>query len=327
MKGKKNISELIDRLRHSFTLLQVPLPQVRIAAVTDDGTMDPGALLTLLTDEERASAEARTDESERRHLVFRRAFQRLFVADLTGWTDTLPALTLRHATDTPPSCDQAPGLTLSFSSSGTTCLAAAAPDALLGVDIEARRQIADASGIATRFFTPAEADLVRETPPGRRSEIFQTIWCAKEAALKAKGRASSAASMPSQLNATKRDGLRVIRRMPDRVPGSCGILPACNGTLLQLCTGRTQIHARVEVTTSVIYQFLINWVWTDDSRCYCSVGVWSVARLACWSRGPSGFVSLPYAQGGFPEAAAGKEERATRCGGCKTCSASACQGC
>ncbi|MFT3670912.1 4'-phosphopantetheinyl transferase family protein [Aestuariivirga sp.] len=188
MKGKKNVSELIDRLRHSFTLLQVPLPQVRIAAATDDGTMDPGALLTLLTDEERASAEARNDESERRHLVFRRAFQRAFVGDLIGWTGTLPDLTLRHATDTPPNCDQAPGLTLSFSSSGTTCLAAAAPDALLGIDIEARRDIADASGIAARFFTPAEADLVTETPPDHRSEAFQTIWCAKEAGLKAKGR-------------------------------------------------------------------------------------------------------------------------------------------
>lgn len=79
-------------------------------------------------------------------------------------------------------------MTLSFSSSGATCLAAAAPDALLGVDIEARRDIADASGIAARFFTPAEADLVRETPQDRRSETFQTIWCAKEAGLKAKGR-------------------------------------------------------------------------------------------------------------------------------------------
>lgn len=203
MKGKKNISELIDRLKQSFILLHVPLPQVRTAAATDDGTLDSSALLTLLTDEERASAEARNDESERRHFVFRRAFQRLFVADLTGWAGTLPDLTLRHATDTPPSCDQAPGLTLSFSSSGTTCIAAAAPDALLGVDIEARRDITDAGGIAARFFSEAEADLVMRSPPEQRSETFQTIWCAKEAGLKAKGR-----GIVSGLNAftIERDG-------------------------------------------------------------------------------------------------------------------------
>ncbi len=188
MKGKKISRELSESISISFTLLETPLPDVRIAAVTDEGTIADAVLLDQLPHHETAAAAQRSAGDERRHLLFRRLFQRVAVAEFTGWKAPLSTLPLHHATDTAPRCDVAPDLALSFSSSGKTYLAAVAPAALFGIDVEARRDIADAHEIAARFFTPAEAALVSGAPPGQQSEVFQTIWCAKEAGLKARGR-------------------------------------------------------------------------------------------------------------------------------------------
>lgn len=187
MKGKKMIRELSESFSISFTLLQTPLPAVRIAAGADDRAIPDEVLHGLLPAHEAAAAQ-RGAGDERRHLLFRRLFQRVAVAEFTGWKAPLSTLPLHHATDTAPRCDLAPELTLSFSSSGQTYLAAVGRDALLGIDVEGRRDIANAAEIAARFFTPAEADLVGAAPPGQQSEVFQTIWCAKEAGLKARGR-------------------------------------------------------------------------------------------------------------------------------------------
>lgn len=188
MKGKKIVRELSESISISFTLLETPRPDVRVGSATDDGAIPDGVLMAQLPSHEAVAAAELNGTDERRHLLFRRLFQRVAVAAFTGWKEPLSTLPLHHATDTAPRCDVAPDLALSFSSSGNTYLAAAAPGALLGIDIERRRDIPGADEIAARFFTPAEADLVNSAPAGQRSEIFQTIWCAKEAGLKARGR-------------------------------------------------------------------------------------------------------------------------------------------
>lgn len=187
MKGKTEADVLIDSISHSLTLLQTPFASVHLAAAIDAGEFSTEDLCTLLPAHEVSAAGTREDADERRHILFRRVFQRLFVARTIGWKQPLASLTMRHATDTRPYCEDAPRLTLSFSSSRNTCLAAAATDAELGIDIEEHRVIDNAPAIAARFFTAEEAELVRAAPEEKRDEIFQTIWCAKEAGLKAKG--------------------------------------------------------------------------------------------------------------------------------------------
>lgn len=188
MKRKNSKQDLIESFSHMLTLLETPLATVRMAVANDDGSRGDNELQTLLTAEEIAQADTRQDAAERRHMLFRRAFQRLFVARLIGWTQDPATLPMRHATDRAPSCDAAPDHTLSFSSSRNCFVAAAAAHAMLGIDIEERRVVENAGAIAERFFTAEEATLVKQSPDDRRSETFQEMWCAKEAGLKAKSR-------------------------------------------------------------------------------------------------------------------------------------------
>lgn len=188
MNCKSKISDLSERFSPLLTLLEVPLPEIRLMSALDDGSLANDDLRQVLSAAELAEADRRSDAAEHRHILFRRSFQRLFVGRAIGWQQSLAALALHHATDRPPVCGDAPGLSLSFSSSGAAYVAAAAPSARLGVDIEERRDIANVEALARRFFTPDEAELVSGTPAPLRSGLFQTLWCAKEAGLKAMGR-------------------------------------------------------------------------------------------------------------------------------------------
>lgn len=61
----------------------------------------------------------------------------------------------------------------------------------IGVDIECLRNVADAEGIAQRFFSPSENDTFLAAPKEKRMQQFFTIWTLKEAYIKAIGQGLS----------------------------------------------------------------------------------------------------------------------------------------
>jgi 4'-phosphopantetheinyl transferase len=57
----------------------------------------------------------------------------------------------------------------------------------VGVDIEIVREDASFSGLAARYFSPAEISSLQAVPDEHRSDLFFRIWTRKEAYIKARG--------------------------------------------------------------------------------------------------------------------------------------------
>jgi len=159
-----------------------------MAAFQDDGSLDESALSHIVSETELMQAAKRQDADERRHLLLRRSFQRIFVAEVIGWAGPIHQLKLEHALDQQPRCHDAPDLNLSFSSSGGMLLAAASMRCAVGIDIERQRVVAHALQIADRFFTDDETKYLSELSKSEQSNGFLHLWTAKEAGLKAIGK-------------------------------------------------------------------------------------------------------------------------------------------
>jgi phosphopantetheine--protein transferase-like protein len=161
---------------------------IRIAGCTDDQTLSETELLPYLSDAEHIKVNSLTDPAERRHLLFRRCFQRHFLAEILGWPGQIRELRVVHTLDSPPKVLDAPSLNVSFSSSGPTVLACASARHIVGIDVERIRPIQTPVGLAGRFFTPAEAARLAQLPENRQGLAFLHLWTAKEAGLKAVGK-------------------------------------------------------------------------------------------------------------------------------------------
>ncbi len=182
--GDCNHVQLIDLLRWA----EPPAPGIVVAASSDDGKMSENLMLAHLSAGEQAKAQALTVPAERRHFIFRRCFQRLFLAEVTQWHGKLSDLRLEHNLDQPPKALDAPFLQLSFSSSGTTVLGCAASRQQVGIDVEAARQIERVDKLSQRFFTAAEAEFIAQLPETEKNLAFLHYWTIKEAGLKATGK-------------------------------------------------------------------------------------------------------------------------------------------
>lgn len=79
------------------------------------------------------------------------------------------------------------GLHFNLSDSGEMAVYALGGGAPLGVDIEARRHIPDAGRLATRHFSPAEREWLRQRPADEAADAFLRCWACKEAVVKALG--------------------------------------------------------------------------------------------------------------------------------------------
>ena len=161
---------------------------IHIAGCTDDKTLPETKLLSLLSDSEQTKVLSLTDPAERRHLLFRRCFQRLFLAQSIDWPGHIRDLHIEHKLDTPPRLPDYPSLQFSFSSSGYSVVACASHKQVVGIDIEKIRSVPDPVGLSNRFFTPAEAATLERMPENARSAAFLHYWTAKEAGLKAIGK-------------------------------------------------------------------------------------------------------------------------------------------
>jgi phosphopantetheine--protein transferase-like protein len=159
-----------------------------IADFTDDGSLADDALRKYLSPAEDLQAATLHDPVERRHFLARRSFQRVFVCEVLAFGIPPGRLALKHQRDSQPTCLDAPGLHLSFSSSGTTAIACASTSNALGIDIERMRVITNTVALAKRFFSTQEAEALAAMPVEEQNIHFLHHWTAKEAALKAIGK-------------------------------------------------------------------------------------------------------------------------------------------
>jgi 4'-phosphopantetheinyl transferase len=145
-------------------------------------------LLAVLPAHERARLTSfRTEAARRQHLVAR-ALCRVALSRYAG----LPADRLRLTVEAHGRPVLEPGqidLDLRFSISHTTglvaCAVARGRD--VGIDLEHVQVDLDASALAERFFSPREAQDVRDRPAPERTRRFLRYWTLKEAWLKARG--------------------------------------------------------------------------------------------------------------------------------------------
>jgi phosphopantetheine--protein transferase-like protein len=167
---------------------KVTIPGCSVATFTDEGTVSDNDLRGCLSPLEMKQAEALHDLVERRHFLARRCFQRVFVCGVLACDMPPGNLALKHQRDSQPRCLDAPGLHLSFSSSGSTAIACASTQKAVGIDIERMRVITNPAALARRFFSPKEAETLAAMPMDEQNIHFLHHWTAKEAALKAIGK-------------------------------------------------------------------------------------------------------------------------------------------
>lgn len=175
-------------VKQSILWHTMPINGPAVASFTDDGTLPISELLEFLSLEEKEQAAGMLDPVEYRHYVARRSFQRLFLSEFLSAKIDPSELALIHQRDTRPQCANAPGLNLSFSSSGTTAMACASWHESVGIDIERLRKVENAQALAERHFTPEEALALAKLPASEQSHAFLHYWTAKEAGLKAIGK-------------------------------------------------------------------------------------------------------------------------------------------
>ena len=142
----------------------------------------------LLCDDERRRAQSLHFERDRQRFVAARALLREILA---RYLAVQPA-DLRFGygpLGKPAVAGPAAGGELQFnlSHSGALALYAVTWREPVGVDLEQVRPMEDLEAIATHYFSPSEANLLRRRGPRRHHEAFFQLWTQKEARAKAEG--------------------------------------------------------------------------------------------------------------------------------------------
>lgn len=141
----------------------------------------------VLSNAEVRRAERFVTEEGKALFTQRRAFRRYCGAlALCSWRP-LEQINFEETAQGRPYLAEAPGLWLSFSSCRHGYLAAWSWTHAVGVDIEDRTRRLEATELAQRYFTEAEARAVAEAESSARRQLFLKLWTLKEAALKSIG--------------------------------------------------------------------------------------------------------------------------------------------
>ncbi len=188
--------------------------EVHVWRLNPSPASDPGAAWGLLAADERARAERYVFDRDRAAFVQRRAALRGVLARYLGADPAAlrfsygehgkPALTGPHARA---------GLAFNVAHSGVALLAVAR-GGRLGVDIEARRRLANRDIIAAREFAEDEQKALAALPAARRQVAFFRLWAVKEACLKALGTGLSLAPSEIVCDLDDEDWPR-LRALPD----------------------------------------------------------------------------------------------------------------
>ncbi|WP_147409353.1 4'-phosphopantetheinyl transferase superfamily protein [Kitasatospora xanthocidica] len=142
-------------------------------------------LWPLLDPDERARAARMDPGAGERFTVVRGAVRRLVAARL-GVPPA--ALVWRYGPHGKPEPAAAGGLRVSWSASGAFAALALAEGRAVGVDVERLHAPRTAERMAARWFPSEEARFVAEpVEPAERAARFTTLWCRREACVKAYG--------------------------------------------------------------------------------------------------------------------------------------------
>lgn len=139
-----------------------------------------------LSADERTRASRYCFEDLRRAFVAARGSLRIILA---RYVDVDPAaLIFEYSAKGKPSLgDPKHGVHFNISHSGDLALVAVAADRAVGIDVERKRYIDDALGVARRFFSPSESEWLIAVSAEQRDHAFLTLWTRKEACLKVLG--------------------------------------------------------------------------------------------------------------------------------------------
>jgi 4'-phosphopantetheinyl transferase len=142
----------------------------------------------LLSDDERARAEALRGEAKRTRFIVARGVLRVILGDATGTAPERVAFT--YGSDGKPAIANRPaGPAIQFNMSHCRDLAlyAVSDGRRTGIDVEWTQGTYPFEGIARRFFSAGEQAALDEATPGERRLAFFRIWVRKEAYLKGRG--------------------------------------------------------------------------------------------------------------------------------------------
>jgi 4'-phosphopantetheinyl transferase len=145
----------------------------------------PAHLTSIISPEESARAARFMFDRDRARFIVAHAALRAILARYTGQAAT--DLLLRVAEKGKPYLAEHPRVRFNLSHSGTFAMAAVALDREVGVDIERIRRERSTTGIAERFFAPAEVRELNAAPEPLRVAAFFACWSRKEAYIKARG--------------------------------------------------------------------------------------------------------------------------------------------
>jgi len=143
-----------------------------------------------LAEDERERAAAFRFAHLRARFVVTRAVVRQLLARYVGAGATPSSLRFRYGAFGKPSLiethEDVP-LSFNVSHSDELALIAVARGRDVGVDVEGVRAIANADGIAERYFCAPEREALRSSQDESKTTLFLTYWTRKEALLKATG--------------------------------------------------------------------------------------------------------------------------------------------
>ncbi len=159
---------------------------------TDLDAPDPderARLRALLTTAERQVADRFFSERHRAHYVVARGRLRELLGQRLGVAPAaVELITTKYGKPSLGARQAAPDLAFNLSHSGSLAVYAFTARHTVGVDIEHVREIPDAEGLATRFFSPSEAEAFRAVAASSRRDLtFLACWTRKEAFVKAIG--------------------------------------------------------------------------------------------------------------------------------------------
>ena len=168
---------------------------------------------SVLSDSELQRADRFVTPGDKALFQQRRAFRRFLASTVLEMSRPLSQVVFEETGNGRPYLSESPDSWFSFSSCRLGLLGAWSPTHAVGVDLEDPTRHLEATALAHRFFSPAEANAVEEVDDLERLRVFYRYWSLKEAALKSIGE-----GLPFGLDAFEfelRPTLRVVDAPPD----------------------------------------------------------------------------------------------------------------
>ncbi|WP_431201378.1 4'-phosphopantetheinyl transferase superfamily protein [Bradyrhizobium betae] len=138
----------------------------------------------LLPSDETARIDRLLRPIDRKRSIVAHAALRLLLSRLIGLPNSQLAIT--RTTDGKPIWPQS-GYEFSLSHSGRRVVLAISQGPQVGIDVEEHRHFSDLADMIPLYFHAGEAAELMALAPARREDGFFTMWCAKEAVVKALG--------------------------------------------------------------------------------------------------------------------------------------------